>query len=96
MSKAIDRRLLDGGPAFPPSEAYTHALEHADVSSARLMQGMSLRDWFAGQALAGLLSLNGPDFHDPLFACVAYQIADAMLRARFFQTPPTPGKEGQQ
>ncbi len=45
--------------------------------------GMTLRDWFAGQALAGLmvppLSLSGdPDS----VATLAYQLADGMLEAR--------------
>ena len=43
----------DGGPAFPVPEAY-----HAD--SVELYQsadtGMTLRDWFAGQALVGILA----------------------------------------
>lgn len=45
-------------------------------------RGMSLRDWFAGQALVGLLASNtdyaGPDAP----AVEAYQVADAMLEAR--------------
>jgi len=43
--------------------------------------GMTLRDWFAGQALAGLLAhVSG---EDPYKAPgVAYALADAMLKAR--------------
>lgn len=44
-------------------------------------EGMSLRDWFAGQALAGL----GPfleRYGAPLLGTRAYEIADAMLKAR--------------
>jgi len=43
--------------------------------------GMTLRDWFAGQALVGLLSRSDV----PLAHAVpdnAYMIADAMLEAR--------------
>ena len=40
----------DGGPAFP---AGTYCNNFGDEVP---MRGMSLRDWFAGQALAGLLS----------------------------------------
>ena len=58
----------DGGPAFPMSEG--------DWS------GMSLRDWFAGQALAGLMAgyQSGPM---GICACaqVAIDTSDAMLRA---------------
>ena len=54
--------------------------------------GMSLRDWFAGQALAGMLahSRSGRGYqprdpnmpwHDAI-AEEAHQLADAMLKAR--------------
>jgi len=44
--------------------------------------GMSLRDWFAGQALAGLLA--NPEGSDVLGEHVrnANRLADAMMRAR--------------
>jgi hypothetical protein len=46
--------------------------------------GMSLRDWFAGQALAGLLSglPPGGEIPDPQLAGECYRAADAMLRER--------------
>jgi len=50
--------------------------------------GMSLRDWFAGKALASLLEpddvqyLHGNPTRLALVASVAYQIADAMMGAR--------------
>lgn len=46
--------------------------------------GMSLRDWFAGQALAGAMtSVPGPGFADwSYYAGAAYAIADAMLAER--------------
>lgn len=56
----------DGGNAFP-----------ADQSSC----GMSLRDYFAAKALSGLLVENlEPDINR--LAEAAYDLADAMLRAR--------------
>ncbi len=67
----------DGGPAFPVTTIGE--------------SGMSLRDWFAGQALAGCLaySFNNPswgDFHNngtnETLADHCYGIADAMLKAR--------------
>lgn len=45
--------------------------------------GMSLRDWFAGQAIAGYCA--APDMIDPTeerLAKAAYAIADAMLAER--------------
>lgn len=50
--------------------------------------GMTLRDWFAGQALIGLTVHN--DFgsrSDEEIACGAYAYADAMIEAR--KTKPT-------
>jgi hypothetical protein len=44
--------------------------------------GMTLRDYFAGQALAGILS-NNSAYSDPeTHARLAYSHADAMLKAR--------------
>ena len=57
----------DGGPAFPSDRADR--------------EGMSLRDWFAGQALAGLCSGNLP-FCPGQVSATAYAYADAMLKAR--------------
>jgi hypothetical protein len=63
--------------AFP--KAY-YPTELSDAPAYR--PGMTLRDWFAGQALAGLLA--NPDeqakYGHP--ARDAYQIADSMLAVR--------------
>ena len=50
--------------------------------------GMSLRDWFAGKALASLLEsddvqyLHGNPTRLALVTSVAYQVADAMMETR--------------
>ena len=46
--------------------------------------GMSLRDWFAGQALAGIMSQAGAsgDWTPAEVAADAYAYASAMLAAR--------------
>ena len=71
----------DGGPAFPfPSGPEPKVDRYHDRS-----EGMSLRDWFAGQALAGILSCSAVVVVGlPKFALAqdAYEIADAMLKAR--------------
>lgn len=52
------------------------------VETARRIgnDGMTLRDYFAGQALAGMLAYQS---HDPNWtATTAYGFADAMLKER--------------
>lgn len=74
----------DGGPAFP-----VQAL--ASPGSEIAWGMLSLRDWFAGQALAGMLAAVGPLKADPrvsqadvetMIATASFRTADAMLRAR--------------
>lgn len=63
---------LTGGPAFPP-------MDNPDTNHS----GMTLRDWFAGQAMAGM---NAADrrWDNGKFdmAIAAYAQADAMLAER--------------
>ena len=70
----------DGGPAFPTD----HSL---DMTFTDIRGGMSLRDWFAGQALAGMLAQGtegtfSKDLGVTRAAAYAYEYADAMLKAR--------------
>ena len=66
-------KINDGGPAFP--------------RTANATSGLSLRDWFAGQALAGLLASG--QWHNSTaqsgfaqhISESALEIADAMLVA---------------
>ena len=67
----------DGGAAFPTGLTPGHYSQ----------EGMSLRDWFAGQALAGIVGgyyanpeLSGLSPRD--HAEESYLIADAMIAAR--------------
>jgi hypothetical protein len=80
----VSAEIDDGGSAFPMSY-------HPDGNNAD-HQGMTLRDWFAGQALTGELAANGlgdegavklrsPE-NASLMAARAYHMADAMIRAR--------------
>lgn len=85
----------DGGPAFP-TEQFDEAMfarkapvvgsmQAAEIATS-LTGGMTLRDWFAGQALSGLMADPGlrPATTDEFdhMARRLYQVADAMLTAR--------------
>lgn len=63
----------DGGPAFP------HDNQGLGGAHRIAQPGMSLRDWFAGQALVGLLAKHSIGVNR---AEQAYWLADAMLAAR--------------
>ena len=75
----------DGGPAFPRPMS----VDSDTATIVASQQGMSLRDWFAGQALAGLLAADtagsvSSDMGEVTarYAGVAYRLANAMLEAR--------------
>jgi hypothetical protein len=58
--------IRDGGPAFPSPGAF---------------DGMSLRDWFAGQAMKALLE-TGHFNNSEEMSAHAYSLADAMIEGR--------------
>ena len=77
--------LVDGGPAFPRvGEGFGNPRYDA--------AGMSLRDYFAGQALPAVITATSAGQHRPMrddgldlvrsMARDAYEIADAMIEAR--------------
>ena len=43
--------------------------------------GMTLRQWYAGQALAGILSRAGSNSSSKIIATAAVETADAMIAA---------------
>lgn len=82
-----DKKIDDGGPAFPTDT------EHQNGPNRMHLEGMSLRDYFAGKALIGFL--NREHFlsvvmdarrqdrdHSDVIAEDCYALADAMIRAR--------------
>ena len=68
-------KTLNGGPAFP-------AYVFAEPVSSTDHPGMTLRDWFAGQALAGLMASTDYEATWDQYGVDAYKIANAMLRER--------------
>ena len=71
--------MKDGGQAFP--------------WGGGILGGMTLRDWFAGQALNGMVAADNDDQlardakagHRQIkehYAILAYEFADAMMEAR--------------
>ena len=87
----------DGGPAFPTKIRHTlqGGVDGVATEWEELLPGMTIRDYFAGQALAGMVA-GGVDFLDAVsarslksgqsqeevVALAAYDLADAMLAAR--------------
>jgi hypothetical protein len=87
----------DGGPAFPRPGHYPEksAIHPEDLAEAletinNGQRGMSLRDYFAGQALAALIGnrqwVTGKLETAEAVAHSAYLAADAMIQAR--NSPP--------
>ena len=77
--------IYDGGPAFPrPLSTDDH---NNPCNTSMDQAGMSLRDWFAGQIILGLMASTahprsrGPGMMTwPEWAEDAYAAADAMLK----------------
>lgn len=88
-SKKID----DGGLAFPGNRSeqvgtladYGFVDDDSPTFDDVYHPGMSLRDWFAGQALAGMMAsetVGGFYYREDEAADRAYRIATAMISAR--------------
>lgn len=84
-----------GGPAFPVPEQ--HGQQHVSSPNGNQWEqgwepaasGMTLRDWFAGMALQGMMACpvtlefnDGTNTEKDGFAKCAYDQADAMLAER--------------
>jgi len=78
----------DGGPAFPAMNQLRRWPSGEPVNNE--FNGMTLRDWFAGQAMIGMVACweKGPDgrwiagYKAPEVVKQAYAIADAMIAER--------------
>lgn len=70
----------NGGPAFPAPD-----LGEMEFAQRSVYPGMSLRDYFAGQAMGCFFARNRqrePITSPDQVAAGAYELADAMLKAR--------------
>lgn len=65
------------GPAFPVDE-----LSQYDGSVCAQHFGVTVRDYFAAKALAGMLANPKSDYRADQYAYLAYALADEMLKAR--------------
>ncbi len=88
---------VDGGPAFPTLQTVVKEDEEGYREELESSGGMTLRDWFAGQALQGILSSesnptlasarraaadrNGLDYSQQV-ALEAYTLSDLLLAER--------------
>ena len=74
----------NGGPAFPTPDLSAYGIgpcSSPDGNEYRIY-GMSLRDWFAGQALAGMMADSFMHESAERIAFGSYAMADAMLAER--------------
>jgi hypothetical protein len=71
----------DGGPAFPVLHTIDGNWAKEPLSEFR---GMTLRDYFAAKAMAGVLASADPgdETDQPVLAKWCYRMADAMLEER--------------
>lgn len=87
----MSNEKADGGPAFPQHDLSGYGMGPAmrgfvpgdEMSGRYEVEGMSLRDWFAGKALQGLLA-SGDEQCEAFAeaAHYAYSYADAMIAER--------------
>lgn len=66
---------MNNQPAFP-------GFDYIDQNGKKNPEGMTLRDYFAAKAMQGFLGSVKVGCPDDLIAIDAYNLADAMLKAR--------------
>jgi len=86
MSTKVDKT---GGPAFPGKVQVSEEVEYSERYGCNItvpvyeeQSGMTLRDWFAGQALAGANFAMWTVEGDGGLAANCYRVADAMIAER--------------
>ena len=74
--------MKDGGPAFPaPDFAVKDSIGTDAIMRLKNLQGMTMRQWYKGMALQGMLAAEtGDDRLEPdQYAAEAGRMADAMI-----------------
>lgn len=82
VSVSEDKVINTGGPAYPSLKP-----KDPEDPSVTFQEGMTLRDWLAGQVLAGesVNDAEGDGWQESHYGALAdrcYAIADAMIKAR--------------
>ena len=78
----MEQPKYDGGAAFPHPEQQSVVGGGGTQIRIDSQPGMSLRDYFAGQALTGILADSGWADTEEKMAELSYRFADAMIAAR--------------
>jgi hypothetical protein len=81
-----DKRIV-AGVEIPRDDTYAFPFHAATTGPTGTVYvtcaGMTLRDWFAGQAIAGMLAHGPvPGGKPETFAAAAYSVADALITTR--------------
>lgn len=78
----MNKEINYGGPAFPSGESYT--VNGNLNQKSPLHRGMTIRDYFAAQAMQSLLAGNifGSGEYLKEMASHSYKVADAMIKQR--------------
>ncbi len=87
MTPEDDKDMNDGGPAFPGGISAT-SKPSDDAEPTQI--GMTLRDYFAAQAVNGLMAtlIDGMQATPKAIAEQGYAVADAMIVQRATNQPP--------
>ena len=91
MSEPKTEKIKTGGPAFPEGEAWTSTdvMGHQrDCSRGPLRAGMTMRQWYAGMAMQGMLACSDTPagWSETQMAEFAFRYADAMVEQQWRPT----------